>query len=288
MVPFLLVVLIGLQLAQMTRLFLTEPPMKATVPAVPAPQVQPERLLSFDTVLQSLKRFNPWERPLPKKVAPPPPPPPVEKAVETELALELIGTMVLPNDASWAILLSNGNRQKQISLRLGEEVDGAILERIERNAVFLRNNGRLEKLSMAGAESMAKRRAISDGSGKREKKPHHKKAAKRRRKKGRTLSRQAYTRLLSKGMGILAGVNITPYYRGADSVGYRLKFSKDNADMRQLGLLNGDVVKKVNGISVLDQKKFSRYAPQLKKQSSVRFEILRNNRPKTIQLRIEK
>lgn len=269
----------GMQLAKITWLLLPKPPVPSSVKTQIELVVPSEQSLSLDVVLQSLTRFNPWERPLPKKVAPPPPPPPApkEKAVVTKLALDLIGTMVLPDDASWAILLRQNKRNQQISLRLGEEVDGAILERIERRAVFLRNHGRLEKLSMAGDEDKkmegpVKKVAVTKHRGERE--------------RGNKLSRQAYTQLISKGMGLLAGVNITPFYQGANSVGYRLKFSESNADMHQLGLVNGDVIKKVNGIRVVDQKKLTRFVPKLKKQSSLRIDVLRNNRPETIQLHI--
>ena len=243
------------------------PPAQALVESVVTGEIPPP-----DVVLRSLSRFNPWERPLPKEVAPPPPPPPPleETVVVSELALDLIGTMLLPGDASWATLVRRNSRSKQISLRLGEEVDGAILERIARKAVFLRNHGRLEKLSMLGSKDkgMENRSTGAPVTG------------------AKKLSRKVYDRLLSKGMGLLAGVNITPFYQGANSVGYRLKFPKNNADMRQFGLVNGDVVKKVNGISVLDGSKLTGFAPKLKGQSSLSIEVLRNNRPETIQLKI--
>lgn len=276
MVPFLLVILIGVQLAQLTWLLLPAPPAPPPAPVWVEPASSSEPLPSPDAVLQDLARFDPWERPILEEVAPPPPPPPPpppeETAVVTELALDLIGTMILPEEASWAILVRRSAREKQISMRLGEAVDGAILERIERHAVFLRNHGRLEKLSMVDTE----------GGGK----SSSKKGAATVPGAGHTLSRQAYNRLLSKGMGLLAGVNITPFYRGADSVGYRLKFSGQNAEMRQLGLVSGDVIRKVNGISVLDRNKMSGLVPGLKSQTALSIDVLRNGQPATLQLRI--
>ena len=276
-VPLLLIVLIGMQLAKMTWLVLPQPPAQPPVTNVAVPILQGKTIPPLDTVLQSLARFNPWEQSLPKKIepAPPPPPPPEETVVVTELALDLIGTMVLPDQASWGILVRRGRANLQLVLRVGEEVDGAILERIERNAVYLRNHGRLEKLSMVGSEDDR----ITDLSS-------QKKISPNVQDKNNTISRHVYSQLLSKGMGLLSGVNIMPFYQGGNSVGYQLKFSEDNPDMHQFGLQNGDVIKKVSGISVLDQKKLSQFAPQLRSQTALTIEVLRNNRPETLHISI--
>lgn len=282
--PFLLLLLLALELARITWYVLPAPhPATGVNPAatlsgahsaVEMRDVKEITAPSLHRVVMSLRRFNPWEEPEKKQKMLPikPPPEPEEKVVVTQLDLELVGTMILPDDASWAVLVRRSNREKQISLRIGESLDGAVLERMERKSVYLRNKGRLEKLSMLGSED--------------EKNKTKKKTSSQEKSVGKTISRSVYDTLLGKGMGLMAGVNITPFYQGRKSTGYRLKFSGSNADMSQFGLKNGDVIQQVNGIQVTDQKKITLFSRELKKQSSLSISVLRNNQPETIQLQI--
>lgn len=277
-VPLFLVVLIGFQLARGTWLLMPQPPMvpQVDIPTttVEVPSVPSVPTLSPSAMLTALSHFNPWEHPLKKKVAAPPsvvPPPPKkeeEKAVETKLALDLIGTMVLPDDASWAILQRRTGTKEQVILRVGYEVDDAFLERIERRTVFVRNHGRLERLSMVNYD-------LPDQADGKQERPGHK-----------HLSRARFNQLVAKGMSVLSGVKMTPFYQGAKSVGYRLTFSENHEEMRQLGLMDGDIIQKVNGMRVMDRKKLAQFASSLKRQSSLKIELLRQDRRETIHLSI--
>ena len=151
-VPLLLFVLVGLELARLTWFLLPAPPPSSQAPTRDLTLVKtdkpPPAAPSLSAVLRSLQQYNPWEAPLEDESSLAELPEPEEQAVATQLDLELVGTLLLPNKASWAILVQRKKRKEQISLQLGNSVDGAILERIERKAVYFRNNGRLEKLSM--------------------------------------------------------------------------------------------------------------------------------------------
>ena len=93
--------------------------------------------------------------------------------------------------------------------------------------------------------------------------------------------------MLAKGMGLLAGVNVTPFYQGTDSVGYRVKFPDDKAEFNKIGLASDDVIQQVNGISVTDTAKITQLANQLKSQTNVKIGVLRDNAAQVIELNIE-
>ncbi len=76
-------------------------------------------------------------------------PEPVQEVVPTSLNLTLAGTMLGSKDSARAIVVDNaaGNR-KQLLLRVGDGVQGAVVKTIEWNKITLDVNGALEVLEM--------------------------------------------------------------------------------------------------------------------------------------------
>lgn len=271
--PFALAALIGLELAHISWQLLPELAVPLSALALVAPKdraVVPDHAISVASVLESMRRFDPWEAPL---VVPDKPAAPVVKevVVDSNLDLNLIGAMILPQ-FSWAILTRKKDPNTQIVLQVGEEVDGATLKRIERNIVYFDNHGRIERIVMLDALKQDKSATEPQPSS------------------GVTLlqslSREEYAAMLSKGMGLLAGVNITPFYQGKDSVGYQVKFPDSNMEFKKVGLTSEDVIQQVNGISVTDTAQIQQLANQLQGQSALRIDLLRNNQSHVIELNI--
>ncbi len=280
-VPALLVILIGFELARITWLLI---PPSESLRSVPSPFVNGgddggpatadgDPATPLANVLESLRRFDPWGVPIEEK-KPEPQPVVVEEAVISQLDLELIGTMVLPNDASWAVLVRKSGSRKQITRRVGEEVDGAILERVERNAVFFRNQSRLERITLAKIDGSGRTTTGSPA------------ATGRSSKVKKNISRKRFKRLLDKGPGLLAGVNVSPRHRGSKLIGYGIRYAGSHTELNMLGLSSGDTIQKVNGVSVTDTQGITRLAARLKNSSSVRIDLLRGGRPHTIQIGI--
>ncbi len=272
--PFVFMALIGLELADISWQLLPEPNLSVTsMTTVADKQVEEKNhAISLAAVLESLRVFNPWEKPeeLPTK---PPPPEVKQVVVDSNLELNLIGAMILPQ-TSWAILTRKKDVNRQIVLQVGEDVDGATLKKIEREAVYFDNHGRLERIVMQ--DKLTQDQLGADGS-----------------IKGmssaaiQSLSRSEYEGLLSKGMGLLAGVNITPFYTGKESIGYQVRYPESKEEFKKVGLESNDVIQKVNGISVLDTSKITQLSNQLRAQSTLRIELMRNNQPQTIEINIE-
>ncbi|GAB0056531.1 hypothetical protein SIID45300_00839 [Candidatus Magnetaquicoccaceae bacterium FCR-1] len=277
--PFLMAACLGLELARLSWLAVPEP--QALVQAFPSQSGKsvsvPNRAVSGTTLLEGMRAFNPWETVIVEKEKPVAPPPPVvrEEVVESKLELNLIGCMILPQ-LSWAVLTRKKDPNNQLVLQVGEEVDGAFLKKIERNAVYFDNRGRTERIVMldgikppelAGARPAAERSVQASPS----------------TATLGTIARQEYDALVGKGMGLLAGVNVTPYYQGNDSVGYRVKFADTKTEFIRFGLASDDVIRQINGISVTDAQKMGQLAGQLKGLSTIRIDLIRDNQPKTLE-----
>ncbi|MBF0271000.1 MAG: hypothetical protein HQL98_02835 [Magnetococcales bacterium] len=279
--PYLVAACMGLELSRVTWLALPDP-VQVGEPV----QLQPEkgggatqRALSGATVLDGLKAFNPWESAAVEKDKPAPRPAEVkEVAVDSNLELNLIGSMILPH-LSWAILTRKKDPNSQIVLQIGEEVDGAYLKRIERNAVYFENRGRMERIAM---QDRLKPETAGGGASQAVMGSAPATAV----ATVQTIPRPEYDAMLNKGMGLLAGVNITPFYQGKDSLGYRVKFPDSKTEFTKLGLQPDDVIQQVNGISVTDAQKIGQLANQLKGMSTLRIDLLRDNQPKSIELTI--
>ncbi len=222
-------------------------------------------------VLKSLKSFDPWER---VPTAASPARTKALKAVPSTLELKLIGTFILPG-GNWAVLQQRKNR-KQLVLQAGDKVEGAVLDHIERQAVYFKRHGKIEVLSMA--LNLAKR--ISAG------------------QTGVSLAENQFRgpqiglnvpaarlhNLMAQGLNALRGVNIIPYYNGSKTEGYQLKFLPDNDKFKEFGIVSGDVIQKINGIAVEHSGAVAKMLRNIDKLSSIDIDLLRGGVPRRIRL----
>ncbi|MBF0165838.1 MAG: hypothetical protein HQM01_15250 [Magnetococcales bacterium] len=276
--PFLMAACLGLELARLSWLVVPEP--VSVGHALPSQSGKsapvPNRAVSGATLLEGMRAFNPWETVSVEKEKTAAPPPPVvkEEVVDSKLELNLIGCMILPQ-LSWAVLTRKKEPNNQLVLQVGEEVDGAFLKKIERNAVYFDNRGRTERIVMLDGikppEPVGARPAAEGGQ-----------ATPATATLG-TIPRQEYDTLVGKGMGLLAGVNVTPFYQGNDSVGYRVKFADSKIEFIRFGLASDDVIRQINGIPVTDAQKMGQLAGQLKGLSTLRIDLIRDNQPRTLE-----
>lgn len=76
--------------------------------------------------------------------------------------------------------------------------------------------------------------------------------------------------------------NITPYFLQGQQQGFRLSQLKPNSVLQQIGLTEGDVLQKVNGLDIHSPQEALQAYQQLQSENTVRVNILRNNRPTTL------
>ncbi len=225
-------------------------------------------------VLKSLKSFDPWERvpasPLTAKAE-------ALKAVPSTLKLKLIGTFILPG-GNWAVLQQRQSR-KQLVLKAGDKVDGAVLDHIKRQTVYFKRHGKIEVLSMV--LNLAKR--ISAGqtevslAGNQFRGPQI----------GLNVSAAHLRNLMAQGFSTLRGVNIIPYYNGSQTEGYQLKFSPGNNKFKEFGIVSGDIIQKINGIAIEHSGTIAKMLRNVDKLSSIDIDLLRGGAPRRIRISLK-
>lgn len=226
-------------------------------------------------VLKSLKSFDPWER---VPATPSTARTKALKAVPSTLELKLIGTFILPS-GNWAVLQQRRNR-KQLVLQAGDKVDGAVLDHIERQAVYFKRHGKIEVLSMA--LNLAKRVSAAGQTGVSLTGNQF-----RGPQIGLNVPVARLHNLMAQGLNALRGVNIVPYYNGSKTEGYQLKFLPDNDKFKEFGIVSGDVIQKINGIAIEHSGAVAKMLRNVDKLSSIDIDLLRGGAPRRIRLSLK-
>jgi general secretion pathway protein C len=75
---------------------------------------------------------------------------------------------------------------------------------------------------------------------------------------------------------------VTPYFVQGQQQGFRLSQIRAGGLLQQIGLQEGDVLQTVNGLNLYTPQEALQAYQQLQTESTVRINILRNNRPTTL------
>ncbi|MBF0427048.1 MAG: hypothetical protein HQL66_14640, partial [Magnetococcales bacterium] len=237
----------------------------------------------------------------------PPPTPEVDKKKTTTPAstLRLVGAVTTPRLA-WAVLARRDTPHDQIVLHPGEKVDGATLTKIEHNAVYVDDQGRVERLEMTEAGGPGGMRGVVSARAKRRganpptttPPPPPAPASQPTNPPITTgpsptvasshIARAEYEAMLAKGVAWLAGVVVTPWHREKELAGYQIDFSGQRADLKKIGLLPHDVIERIDGIAVTDTPKVTQWVNQLKNRSAVQVELLRDGQTLILNLQVDK
>jgi len=259
---------------------------------VPEPWITPQHNLVVSEVadsireiplkqtLGSLKSYNPWgelpkEKVVEKAVAPK-----KEEAVVSQLNVELLGTMILPGQQSVAFLVDLGQRKsrknrsgKQQMMYVGDQIQGAELEKIERNAVYLRNGEQLEIITTQ-AGLLDRKELLPD-------------SLKTAKVNTKQISRAELGQFIDQGVALLRGLEITPHYQGRHAIGYRVNIIASRPAYQLVGLQSGDIIKSVNGISVMKTKDVISMVSQVRKSKKVQIDIIRGNQPQLLEITVD-
>jgi general secretion pathway protein C len=89
--------------------------------------------------------------------------------------------------------------------------------------------------------------------------------------------------VMNGGLGQLAqDVRIVPYYEGGVSKGFKMYSIKPGSLLAQIGLMNGDVIEKINGYDISSPEKALQIYGLLKNEKNVSVDLNRNGQNKTI------
>ncbi len=207
---------------------------------------------------------------------------PVQGAGATQMAegeVELLGTVVGPSGLSYAIFKSK--RQKPlVVVAKGEKVfDAGVLSEILADRALINANNAVLTFYMpqnkppVGAAKGAPlpSSGISMQTGEAE----------------WVVDQKALTDVLSAGMGkVLTEARLLPYSEAGRTVGFRVSEVKTGGIFATLGLKNGDVIMKVNGLQVDSVEKGVQLLSGLKGDTNVAIDLMRDGRAQRLQYQI--
>jgi len=211
---------------------------------------------------------------------------------ESKLPLKLLGTVVQVNGKrSFAVIMDEAAREEQIHF-VGDEVrDGAVLTSVARNRVVLVRNGREEILTMEedqsgkpGQVASSKRkfpvaRAASGSSP-----PEGGSMAVRKvGDNNYVLDRREVNGMLQDFNKLLTQVRVVPHFADGKPDGFKIFNIRPGSLFASLGMVNGDIIKRVNGLDITGPEQALQMFQQLRDENQVTVDLERFRKNLTLQ-----
>ena len=214
----------------------------------------------------------------------------LEKLPESTLPLKLLGTVVqLQGRRSFAVIQNTGTRRQQLYFA-GEEIqEGVVLASVSRNRVVLVRNGQeeiLEKDKDAAPSPPARRAATR--SGRARPTPTSKNAASdiAVRKVGDNnyvMDRREVQGVLQDFNKLLTQIRVVPHFANGKPDGFKVFNIRPGSFFAQLGMVNGDIIKRVNGLDITGPEQALQMFTQLRDESRVTVDLERFRKNLTLQ-----
>ncbi|MBF0147673.1 MAG: hypothetical protein HQL84_15955 [Magnetococcales bacterium] len=246
--------------------------------------IQQSHDLFLNSIVDSLHRFNPWENEKIQKNDTKREPETIKINTEKKLEFALLGVMVQPQ-TSWAVLIRKSSPNDQIMVHEGEQIDGAWLKKVDRNAIHLDHQGQRVTIEMQ-PETQRQKQLIDSNDAKVSPSSNNAKVFSPSNAP-RSIKRTDFEAMLAKGMGLLAGVKITPSYVNQLLSGYEVVFINENSELKKTGLISHDIISAINDVSVTDTARLQQGLDQIKDQSSLRIDLVRQYQSMTLTLNVE-
>jgi general secretion pathway protein C len=217
----------------------------------------------------------------------------IEDLPESPLPLELLGTVVQTRgDGSFAIILDKNTRQQQIYL-VGDEVSGeATIDSVTRNRVVLLRKGREEILEKADVKASKQSASRSRPRSERVSKPVEAVRGDSSitvRKVGENsyvMDRREVEGVLEDFNQLLTKVRVVPHFSEGKPDGFKVFNIRPGSFFAQLGMVNGDIVKRVNGLDITGPEQALQMFSQLRDESQVTVDLERFRKKLTLQYEI--
>lgn len=210
---------------------------------------------------------------------------PVAVAPKVPLNMTLVGTMVGSRGVSYAILEDIKTKEQNL-FHVGDQVvEGAKIVQISRNKVIVRRGEEREVLEVsldpaevkpqAGPVPVAITPPSAPGGTIRQVSTNK-----------WVLDRREIDSAVDNLPQLLTKARIIPNFADGKPDGFRIFAISDDSLYSKIGLQNGDILHRVNGIEVKDPQNFLKVFQQLKDETSITVDLARNNQKETFSYEI--
>ncbi len=203
----------------------------------------------------------------PRVVKPTPQQPNNEPVKESRLQIKLIGTVVAGNKS--AAMVSAGGSRKQEVFFLHEEMQPNVtLEEVEATAIVVSNHGKRERISIeAGKKIVQQAKAVV--------KPRRISQIPLASQVNRKINRQKLNSQMRNFSTLLSQARVSPHFSNGKPDGFTISEIVKGSLYEEIGLLNGDIIKAVNGESVTGAEQAMRMYRELQHATFIDVEVER-------------
>ncbi len=199
--------------------------------------------------------------------------------------LRLLATVAGDEEVACAVI-ENVKTKIQDLYKTGDIIEGAWVEKIERNRIVLFNGQQREVLNLSVASKVpgpvAKRAEPVIAQ-----KTDIAEAVKIISPTEREINKRAFLAKVGGMEAILKTVDMAPYVVNGKENGIRITGLEDSSMARYVGFENGDVIQIINGQTVTNRRKAFQILRKARTQSSLDTQLLRGNEKKTLSFRIK-
>jgi general secretion pathway protein C len=217
----------------------------------------------------------------------------MEQLPESTLPLELLGTVVRTDgEKSFAIVLDKNAREQRIYFVEDEISEGVTVASVTRNRIVIVRNGVeeiLEKTTDSTPESTAAqtrrspRRPRSTASASDSEGPV---TVRKVDDTSFVLDRREVEGVLQDFNKLLTQVRVVPHFSDGKPDGFKIFNIRPGSLFAQLGMVNGDIVKRVNGLEISGPEQALQMFTQLRDESQVTVDLERFRKKLTLQYEI--
>ena len=194
--------------------------------------------------------------------------------VRTSLRVKLLGTLVstLPGWSIGSVL--DLNSQKSSTVMIGDRVQKAEVLTIERDRVIIANNGRREYISAEGGDGapppppVATTRPVNDN--------QYGAGIKALDDNNYEVPRSEVDKALANLNDLAMQARIVPAFKDGQAEGFKLFSIRPDSLYSKIGIVNGDVIKRINGFEMNSPEKALEVYTKLKDANRIDIEVDRN------------
>ena len=198
--------------------------------------------------------------------------------VRTSLRLKLLGTLV-STAAGWSIgSILDLNNQKSSTVMVGDRVQNAEVLSIQRDRVIIANNGRREYIGAEPGDAapppppIATTRPVSEPAGNQ---PYGA-GIKALDESNYEVPRNEVDRALANLNDLAMQARIVPAFKDGQAEGFKLFSIRPDSLYSKIGIVNGDVIKRINGFEMNSPEKALEVYTKLKDANRIDIELDRN------------
>ncbi len=209
---------------------------------------------------------------------------------ESSLPLALLGTVVNERGKrSFAVISQSGSKEQEIFFSGDEVRDGVTLASVQRNRVVLLRQGREEVLEMnrdehAAAPARRPVRRTFASSAKRSGTPEIN--VRKVGKNNYVMDRREVEGVLTDFNKLLTQIRIVPHFRDGKPDGFKVFNIRPNSFFMKLGMVNGDIIKRVNGLDITGPEQALQMYQQLRQESRITLDLERFSKNLTLQYEV--